>query len=190
MAFQFLCPQGHVLQGEESLAGQKCKCPYCHSEFAVPPPPGGPPVDETASGPDADGAYAPIYDEPDESEQAGPGGFPGIHTGTDSGGVPQNVAVQFGTPAAQRQSLLHIPCPQGHVLETPRDMLGQDAMCPFCERQFRLRFEDSREYRQENAERRALRDQKIGKAWMNWSIAAAVAVVLGLILLFAITGSK
>jgi len=189
MAFEFLCPQGHVLQGEESMVGQKCRCPYCQSEFSVPPPPGGLPIAQAASDPGADGAYAPIFDESDDLEQAGPGGFPGIHAGADSAGVPQDVALRFGTPDAQRLNLLHIPCPRGHVLETPRDMLGQDALCPFCGTQFRLRFEDSREYRQEKAERRAVRDQKIGKAWMNWSIAAAVAVVLGVILLFAIAGS-
>jgi len=187
MAFQFLCPQGHLLQGEESLVGQKCKCPYCQSELVVPPPPEELPAAQ-GTGVTED-AYAPIFDEPEESEPT-PDGFPGIQTGADTGGIPQDAAVQFGAPDAQQQRLLHIPCPEGHVLETPRDMLGQDAMCPFCQRQFRLRFEDSREYRQEKAERQARRDQKIGKAWMNWSIAAAVAVVLGLILLFAITRSN
>ena len=36
MAFQFLCPQGHMLQGDPTQAGQQCKCPYCQTEFLVP----------------------------------------------------------------------------------------------------------------------------------------------------------
>jgi hypothetical protein len=37
MTFQFLCPGGHLLQGDELQAGRRCKRPYCGSEFLVPP---------------------------------------------------------------------------------------------------------------------------------------------------------
>ena len=109
--------------------------------------------------------------------------FPGISTGADFGRAPADVAVQLGSTSADQQSLLHIPCPHGHLLETPREMLGQDAMCPYCQAQFRLRFEDSQEYRQEKVERRERREQKLGRAWLHWTIAAAVIVVLGVILM-------
>ena len=36
MPMQFLCPQGHLLAGEPSQAGQPCKCPYCGIEFVIP----------------------------------------------------------------------------------------------------------------------------------------------------------
>lgn len=36
MPFQFYCPQGHVLQGDESQVGQPCQCPYCGSSFLIP----------------------------------------------------------------------------------------------------------------------------------------------------------
>ena len=194
MAFQFLCPQGHVLQGDESQAGQRCKCPYCSSEFLVPQPAGNPPPDAAEAG-TWEGSSAPagfenpVYEEPAAGEQSPEGAFPGIRTGAQPA-VSGDVVSQFGAPAAQERSLLHVPCPEGHILETPREMLGQDAMCPFCQRQFRLRFEDSREYRQERDERRERREQKLGKAWLNWSIAAAVVVVLGLIFLIAVAASK
>ena len=38
MAFQFCCPQGHVLQGELSQVGQLFQCPMCGSNFLIPPP--------------------------------------------------------------------------------------------------------------------------------------------------------
>jgi hypothetical protein len=38
MPFQFYCPQGHVLQSDESSVGQACQCPYCGAAFLVPAP--------------------------------------------------------------------------------------------------------------------------------------------------------
>ena len=37
MAFQFCCPQGHVLQGETSQVGQLFQCPMCGVSFLIPP---------------------------------------------------------------------------------------------------------------------------------------------------------
>jgi hypothetical protein len=41
MAYQFCCPQGHILQGELSIVGHVMQCPMCGSEFHVPPPDAG-----------------------------------------------------------------------------------------------------------------------------------------------------
>ena len=41
MAFQFCCPQGHVLQGDPSQVGQVFQCPTCGASFLVPPEVGG-----------------------------------------------------------------------------------------------------------------------------------------------------
>ncbi len=180
MAFQFLCPQGHLLQGEESQAGQQCKCPYCQVEFVVPHPT----ADVQPDGPhEQAAAEAP----PEE----GDGGLPSIVTGQDfSGSVPSDVAGRIGSVDVDRQEVLHIRCPQGHVLETPRDMLGQDAMCPHCQSQFRLSLESSVEYRRQRDERAEQRFQKAGKNWLHWAIAAAVVVLLGLILMIALVNSS
>jgi len=197
MAFQFLCPQGHLLQGDESQVGQQCKCPYCEVEFVVPPPSGEAPADQPGAAEDATwsatpavaGSQEPVFDEPEAgeyyegAEEPEEEGFPGIRTGgpqAQPGEVPA-----FGLAAAEQASVVHVICPHGHVLETPRDMLGQDAMCPYCEAEFRLRFEDTEEYRREREEQRERREQKLGKAWMHWAIAVAVVVVLGVIILIA-----
>ena len=183
MAFQFLCPQGHLLQGEPSQTGQKCKCPYCQTEFLAPAPGDAPRQETAADQPDRTPA------EPAEPSQQPSEGFPGIDVGGRAAAQVEEVP-DFAAPAAEQQGLLHIVCPNGHVLETPRDMLGNDAMCPFCEAQFRLRFEDSQEHRREKAEQLERREQKLGTAWMNWAIAAAVVVVLGVIVLAAIASSR
>src|SRR6185295_8589581 len=36
MTFQFLCPQGHLLQGEEAHMGMQCQCPQCGTAFIIP----------------------------------------------------------------------------------------------------------------------------------------------------------
>jgi hypothetical protein len=38
MPFQYCCPQGHLLQGDESQVGQPCQCPFCGTTFAMPTP--------------------------------------------------------------------------------------------------------------------------------------------------------
>ena len=169
MEFQFLCPQGHLLKIDTSLVGQKCRCPHCSVEFLVPEPDDSPPV------------------PPPE-----PNAFPGIRTGDPRRDAkvgnlsPDQIGAQFGVAAAETQSLVHIPCPKGHVLETPRDMLGTEAMCPLCQEQFHLRLEDSEEYRRQKAEQQERREQKLGQAWLFWSIAIAAVVLLGLVLLIAL----
>lgn len=215
MMFQFLCPRGHLLQDDESQAGQRCKCPYCESEFLVPqasrdPRPDHlpvaraepdslsstghkpPPAREPSPGehrsappprPAAAGHEPPSPPEPPAAEDV----FPGIRTGGKVAGDPAEVSSQLGFGDAGQRDLLHIPCPKGHPLETPREMLGQDAMCPFCQSQFRLRLEHSQEYQREKAERRERRERKLGKAWLHWTIATAVVVILGVILLVAVS---
>lgn len=192
MAFRFLCPRGHLLQGDESQTGQRCKCPYCHSQFLVPQASGIPRPDHLPVA-SALGGDAPSVDDPARAQPAaGPPEPPpdetvpeirtGGKVGTDS---PAEVAAQLGLVDAQQRDLLHIACPKGHVLETPREMLGQRAMCPYCQAEFRLRLEDSQEHRRQTAERRQRQEQKLGKAWMHRAIVSAVLVILALVLMIA-----
>jgi len=197
MAFQFLCPQGHLLQTDESQVGQQCRCPYCGVEFLVPPPSGEGSAEQPAAGqegawsatPAVAGSQEALFDEPvpDEHDGGAEGnaeeGFPGIRTAANQDDPPEVPA--FGLAAAEQATTVHIICPRGHVLETPREMLGQDAMCPYCQAKFRLRFEDTEEYRREQQMQRERHEQKLGKAWMNWAIAVAVVVVMGVVILIA-----
>ncbi len=188
MAFQFLCPQGHLLQGDESQAGQQCKCPYCETVFIVPPPaaPAGP--DPSIQSQPGAGFTQTGYEQQPAYEEPAAEQFPGIQSAPEFGSStnPDDPPPQFDVPNSSQQEILHIPCPAGHELETPRDMLGQDALCPYCEAQFQLRLEDSVEYRKEHEEAQMRRDLQLGKSWMYWSIGAAVAVVMGVIVLIVV----
>ncbi|HVA48789.1 MAG TPA: hypothetical protein VNH11_20655 [Pirellulales bacterium] len=87
-------------------------------------------------------------------------------------------------PAAEEPKeprIVRIPCPQGHELQTPTDMLDQEVLCPICGTQFRLRYEDSLEFKEEQTERRRHRAEQLNQAALKWSITAAVVVVLGIL---------
>lgn len=175
MAFPFLCPQRHLLQADESEVGHQMQCPYCGVVFVVPPPVPGSALD-------------PAPPTPPASPESGPQAhdFPGVRTEPRAGQAPGAVAAdpaEFRLSTAADLPIVHIVCPNGHSLETPQEMLGQEALCPFCQTQFRLRLEDSAEYREEKAKEKALREIRAGQLWLRWAITAAVVVAFGLIVL-------
>jgi hypothetical protein len=124
-------------------------------------------------------------------------GFPGVVTGPTITG-PTNEVPQFQpepqppsepapapaaepVPEKQEPRIVRIPCPQGHELQTPMDMIGQDVLCPFCSTQFHLKFEDSVEYKEEQAKLKQRREEQLNQAALKWSIIAAVVVVVGIL---------
>jgi DNA-directed RNA polymerase subunit RPC12/RpoP len=176
VAFQFLCPNGHLLESNESQVGQESACPTCDSRFLVPQP------DPAASASESADIGERTVAPPPEPGQP----FPSINTSDGA------MASESALPdlSEGRQQVIHVACPQGHELETPREMIGEEVICPYCDTQFRVRFEDSIEYRREKEEQRERRELQVGRTWMFWAIAVAVAVVLGLTILLAATVSQ
>lgn len=149
MTFQFQCPQGHLLEGDESQAHEQAHCPRCGMMFVVPAP---------------------------STLSQGGGAAPVSTVGATSSGPPK---------------ILHVPCPNGHVLDSPIEMLGQDVLCPHCEVQFHLREEDSLEYKrqQQLAQERAieLAEFEVGKMWLKWAIAVCVLVAAAVAMMIALS---
>ena len=170
MAFQFQCPQGHLLEADESQVAQQCQCPLCGVMFVIPEPPGVSPYSPAPN-------FAPAPADEAPSFPFAPS--PGAATGFDP----------FNQPAPQ-QRFLHIPCPRGHELEVPLEMVGQDVMCPHCQTQFRLRDKDSIEHKQQRRQELELKDYKTGQLWMTWAVVIAVAVLIGLAVLIGISASQ
>ena len=230
MPFQFMCPQGHLLEGSESQMGQQSQCPLCGTAFIVPfvqPPPGQPAgpqglPPQPGGGQPAwpQGGYAatsyggaatgyPQYQQTPAPEQpyAPPGSPPtfpqpemagattevampavGETAAIDTGvAEPPQVAEQPAEPKEDPNRVVRILCPNGHELHTPMDMLGMDALCPECNAQFRLRYEDSLEYAEELRAAKAKRDEAFNKAALKWSIAAAVVVLLALVVMIVLS---
>jgi hypothetical protein len=202
MPFQFTCPQGHLLEGDPAHAGMQSQCPMCGAMFIIPQPPAvapqpdpgfpgiGPnlgigPLGPSNAPPGGGGfnlginlpgalAQAPA---PDPEPMVAPGivvAGPGVVSGP--------AAIEPAAPAQEDPDpIIHILCPNGHELETPTSMLGSDAMCPHCEVPFRLRYEDSREYREKKQKEREHREAAFGRKALHYAIVAAVVVILSLI---------
>lgn len=222
MAFQFLCPQGHMLQGEESQAGQQCACPYCKTLFVVPQPMIRPaPAPQPAPMPQpmipqylppqpvmpqpvmpqpvAHSSMPPPLPipqpvVPQESQEVASADEYTSDTPTDflsarRGPAPirRPTSALPTRPTQALPAVLHVLCPNGHSLETPRDMLGQDAICPDCDAEFRLCYETSLEYRKEKEAQEEEEAIEEGNVWMNFSIIAAVVVILGIIFLIVLS---
>jgi len=206
MTFQFLCPQGHLLEGEEAQMGQPCDCPMCGMRFIIPTIAGANPSEQANQGYENTGYGNPSYDNPGYGGgQADPGydnpsygGYQSANQGfdyasPDAGPIDPFAAGAeapdpFGgaiggaeSPIDAEPKLLHIPCPAGHELETPPEMVGQDVLCPYCGVQFNLRYKDSTEYKAERAAELERKELKAGKLWFQWAIIAAVIVVGSLI---------
>jgi hypothetical protein len=153
MPFQFYCPQGHLLQGDESQQGQQSQCPMCGTVFLIPV------VSPQAAAP------APQFQAPPEPAPPPPPPPP--------------------APEPEPPRVVRIPCPNGHVLETPSDMFGQQALCPYCNVQFELRYADSVEHAEEEAEKRRQKEARINKTLTTWAITAFIVVVFSLVAMFA-----
>ena len=108
--------------------------------------------------------------------------------GLDLVGSPVSAAEETESPpgggnlTSAAEAVYHIPCPFGHVLETPGSMLGMDVMCPVCHNVFQPQFEASEEYRQKQEELAA----KTARFWIRCAIAATILVLGGLILLIVV----
>jgi hypothetical protein len=170
MAFQFQCPNGHLLEGDESQAGQQCQCPICQTLFIIPQPI----ADET-----------PEVTPAPPSPEAAPG-FPQVGPSGAETSAKQAAPVEIKEP-----EILHIPCPEcKQELETPVEMLDQDVMCPHCQAQFQLRRRDSVEFKRKRKREAEIRERKKDKAWFNFAIFAVVAVLIfiGVLILITVAG--
>ncbi len=280
MSFNFLCPQGHWLSGDESQMGQQLQCPVCGSLFIVPVvqpsipmgwlpgqfpqqpqaavpywPPGG--LQGTVPGPDTTGAASGVPGHvPSWPPAAQPGQLPFVPATAPAGGEPLTEApvirtspepvspatsLTFAAPAAEvagtveagsaahtslaahagpdahvgagtagaagsqpaqpegtaaqapakkEPRILHIPCPKGHELPTPEEMLDQEALCPYCRTQFRLLYKNSVEYKQEKARAEQERQARINRLAVKLSVWGAVLVLLFVIVLVVLHYAK
>lgn len=194
MPFQFYCPQGHLLEGQESQMGQQGQCPMCGAMFMFPML-GGPPAAPTMSPGAYPGQGFPGQGFPGQGfagqgfpgqpgggfAQQPPGfGPPNFGGGDRFAGVQEAGPGGFAPPepeAPPEPRIFRILCPKGHELQTPEDMLGTQALCPYCNTQMELRYEDSVEYKKQQELEQRIKDEQAGRFWMNVAIWATILVV-------------
>ena len=183
MPFQFQCPTGHLLEADESQVGQQSQCPMCGQIFAIPAPAGMAPASEPETQPSPFDLSAP------PASPFGPPATPAVEEPPFvlGGGTaaPFDPTGELAGP-----KILHIPCPNGHELEVPPEMLGQDVMCPHCSVQFLLREKDSVEAKRRKQEQLELKDYKAGKTWLMWAVIFGVLVIIGLAIMIGLSASQ
>lgn len=111
-------------------------------------------------------------------------------TDSDVTAADETVEVPHVASEPQQPRLLHIPCPQGHELETPEEMLGQDVICPLCGEQYNLQYKNSIEFKREQEAERERRERRESEVWFTRAIIAAAVVLLGLAILIIMAASS
>ena len=214
MPYQYYCPcpQQQLLQGDENYAGQQVRCPMCQQIF-VQPQPAGQQAAQPQGQPGMPGFSGQQGGQPFPGQQpqgspayANAGGFDpfaasGGAQGPAFGGEAQAPIFgghgadpfggggggegAFGDP--EQELTVHVICTHcKQVMPTPQSMLGQDAMCPYCNEVITLHEEDTVEFQRQRDEYLRQKEERLGRQAMNWAIGAAVVVGLLLITLLVI----
>lgn len=198
MPFPFFCPQGHILEAEIEQVGQPAACPFCGTEMLIPAPGNytkkvespSVTVEPPSHHDSAITPTPPLEIAPDEIGDGMAGAIAGPAStrkeGTDAWVGEEQAFSGIATSSPVEETLdevLHIPCPQGHVLETPPEMLGTTVMCPICRTTFEPQYELSLEYRQKREEMAARAAERAARFWLHLAIGAAILVLGGLMML-------
>ena len=207
MPFQFYCPNGHLLQANENQIGQSCVCPHCQVEIIIPAPAGYTPA-PSPNPPTPPGA--PTSQPPVSS-------FTGLNSQNNNVNPPptsdfnvhrkqrnfdfgaSQAAAQEAEKTAQKPAQkmdigdpdederLHCLCPTGHPLDIDRNMIGQKAMCPYCQKTFVITLERTVEYINKKKRAEELEDKKTAKLLFQWAIVAIVLAVFFIVVMIALT---
>jgi predicted RNA-binding Zn-ribbon protein involved in translation (DUF1610 family) len=207
MAFQFLCPQGHLLQADQAQMGQTINCPTCGVLFVVPtltkaaaapaetplPPAAGPPA---AIPPARVPRPEPEEDDPAQIEirrgrrrrhsnlELPPTDEPAEEVeAAEPAALPESAVSQRAAfdPEGSGPKLVHVACPAGHELITPLDSMGQEVLCPYCGAQFVMRYKATREFKDERQRKEDAQQQKLGENWLMWAVIVGVGVLVMLV---------
>ena len=205
MPFQFYCPNGHLLQANENQIGQPCVCPHCQIEIIIPAPAGYAPATPQTP-PNAPTTQPPVTSFTGFNPQN-----PAANSPTNSLNIQRKkknfnfgasqAAAQEAANAAQKpeqkmnigdpdeDDRLHCLCPTGHSLEIDRKMIGQKAMCPYCQKTFVITLERTVEYINKKKHAEELEDKKMAKFWFQWAIVAIVLAVIFIVVMIALSVS-
>lgn len=199
MAFQFQCPQGHLLEAEETDGGKTCQCPYCGLTLAIPLPAGIPSPPMVPPPPQVPAApLPPVPPPPIAVPPVAPPEPPPIvgHQRRPTLDATDE-ELSFGESKStettvldirEKEELFHIPCPNGHELEVPREMLDETALCPHCNAQFKLQERSSVEYQRKKVIREEQKERHVSNAWLYWIVGISVVVVIFLLSLVLFWG--
>ena len=150
--------------------GMQCQCPQCGIAFIIPTVerPRQSAGDELIAPSETPQVNLDPMQEFDPAAEVGARHQPPPDEAKANLDFGEFAVAELGAAVAQ-ESFLHIPCPNGHELETPLDMIGEQVLCPHCNAKFKLKREKSIEYLREQE----IIDRKRARFWFQLAILAA-----------------
>jgi hypothetical protein len=162
MPFEFYCPEGNLLEGDDDQLGTQGRCPLCGTLFTFP---------KTTLIAKMMHAKGPKPKTPAEPR-------PGISMGDVVASHPD--VIQAAAPEPQ---VLQVLCPRGHILDTPEEMLGTAVICPHCRVKFTPTVERSVPYLRTKQRYEAQKEESQGRFWLAIAIVAATVVIATFVVL-------
>ena len=203
MPFQFLCPNGHLLQANEDQIGQRTVCPHCRMEIIIPSLAGYSPEPQKSPvvPPDAPTVSPPVSTFTGLNTPPAPNSFNVQRKKKNFDFANAQASEQEAEKAAEKpeqkmnigdpdkDDKLHCLCPSGHSLAISRDMIGEKAMCPYCNKTFEIKLERTVEYINKRKREEELAEKKMAKFWFQWAVVAIVLAVVFIVVMIVLAVS-
>jgi len=150
MSFEFYCPNGHLLEGDDEQLGTQGRCPICGVLFMFP---------KTT-------LVARREKQRHEARSA-----------AEDAAAESSTPEPASEPLVPERRVIQVYCPNGHVLNTPEELLGSEAMCLKCKTRFTPTVERSVTYLRNKHRYETQKAESQGRFWMGVAVLAVTAVV-------------
>lgn len=150
MSFEFYCPNGHLLEGDDEQLGTQGRCPICNVMFTFP-------TTTLVARREKLRHDAKVRVDEGKAEAAEPE-------------LPPE-------PIVPERRVIQVLCPKGHVLDTPEELLGSEVKCLRCKTRFVPTTERSVAYLRNKHRYETQKGEEQGRFWMGAAVLAVTAVV-------------
>ena len=155
MSFEFYCPNGHLLEGDDEQLGTQGRCPICGTLFRFPT------TTLVAR------REKLRHDAKSAADVAG----------ADRAAAESAAAELAPEPVVPERRVIQVLCPRGHVLNILEELLGSEAVCLKCKTRFVPTTERSVAYLRTKHRYETQKGEAQGRFWMGAAVLAVTAVV-------------
>lgn len=155
MSFEFYCPNGDLLEGDDEQLGTQGRCPICGSVFMFPK------------------TTLVAAREKRRRDAQNAVDVAAVDAAVEADPPPE--------PLVLEPRVIQVLCPNGHVLNTPEELLGSEAVCLKCKVRFSPTVERSVTYLRNKHRYETQKGAAQGRFWLGVAIVAATVVVTALV---------
>jgi len=155
MSFEFYCPEGHLLEGDDEQLGTQGRCPLCGTLFMFP-------------------KTTLMARQMRSKEQK-----PAVDRDVEEPKLSEIVAPRLGAAEPEGPRIIKVLCPRNHIVDTLEELLGHDLTCPRCRVRFTPTTERSVTYLTNKHRYETAKAEVQSRFWL------AIAIVVGTIAVMA-----